>query len=583
MSEASEARYPEGEVSNVKHTRQRRGESNVRRRRGVSLVAVALLVALVAAGCGSDNSNEGGGGGGAKERAVITISTTAGNAAREQVEQLLQSQLKEAGFELKINNTDPDTLFGKWLPAGNFMVGMYAQVGTPDPGLCVIFCSQNIPTKANDNVGQNFTRTNVPALDGPLTAQDTEPDAAKRATLVKQASKIMAENNVSLPLYQKPTLLAYNSSALSGPIADNTVNGPFVNANEWTVLKGNGIIAAAEQEPDCTDWIASCAGASWGNWILKVHTAPEAFDVDADGNYVVSKLLTKEPTVAEQGEGMTVTYDIAPDAVWDDGQPITSKDFEYLWKQITTGKDIYDTTGYNLITAVDTSNPKQAVVTLKSKFAPWRDLFGGFYGLYPSHLLEGKDRNAETKDGYTWSGGPWKMESWQKGESMTLVPNPAYWGTKPSASKLVFRFITDSAAQTQAYKTNQVQIMYPQPQVGLVKELQAVADTKVTVGFGNTYEGLWFNMSKSPLDSLKVRQALGYAVDRAAVVDAVITPSLEPIAKGEVLQSFNVPTFKEFFTPAWGNYKYDLAKVDELMKADGWKKGSDGIWERDKK
>lgn len=554
----------------------------MRRRRGFVLLVLVVLLAMVAAACGSDDDGGGGDGGakGKKQRAVITISTTAGNAAREQVEQLLQSQLKDAGFELKINNSDADTLFGKWLPAGNFQVGMYAQVGTPDPGLCVIFCSQNIPTEANGNVGQNFTRTDVSALDGPLTQQDTELDVATRADLVKQASKIMAENNVSLPLYQKPTLLAYNTEALSGPIADNTVNGPFANANEWKVLKGTDIVAAAEQEPACADWIGSCAGASWGNWVLKVHTSPEAFDVSPEGDYVVSALLTKEPTVAAEGEGMSITYDISPDAVWDDGQPITSKDFEYLWKQITTGKDIYDTTGYNLITAVDTTNPKQAVVKLKSKFAPWRDLFGGFYGLYPSHLLEGKDRNAATKDGYTWSGGPWKMESWKKGESMTLVPNPSYWGTKPSASKLIFRFITDSAAQTQAYKTNQVQIMYPQPQVGLVKDLQAVSGTKVTVGFGNTYEGLWFNMAQKPLDSLKVRQALGYAIDRNAIVDAVITPSIEPIAKGQVLQSFNVPTFRQFFTPAWGNYKLDKAKVDELMKSDGWTKGSDGIWEK---
>ena len=49
-------------------------------------------------------------------------------------------------------------LFGTWGPQGVFTIGMYAQVGTPDPGLCIIFCSNNIPTQQNGFVGQNWTR-----------------------------------------------------------------------------------------------------------------------------------------------------------------------------------------------------------------------------------------------------------------------------------------------------------------------------------------------------------------------------------------------------------------------------------------
>ena len=63
--------------------------------------------------------------------------------------------------------------------------------------------------------------------------------------------------------------------------------------------------------------------------------------------------------------------------MWSDGEPITSDDFKYTWDQITTGKDIYDPTGYDKIESVDDANPKVAVVTFKEPFAHWTQLFGG--------------------------------------------------------------------------------------------------------------------------------------------------------------------------------------------------------------
>ena len=72
-----------------------------------------------------------------------------------------------------------------------------------------------------------------------------------------------------------------------------------------------------------------------------------------------------------------VTYNINPDAVWTDGEPITSTDFKYTWEQIATGTDIYDTTGYNNIESVDDTDPSVAVVTYATPYAGWKGLFGG--------------------------------------------------------------------------------------------------------------------------------------------------------------------------------------------------------------
>ncbi len=67
-------------------------------------------------------------------------------------------------------------------------MSLYAQVATTlDPGLCTICARQNIPTAANGNTGNNWTRTNVPALDTQLKIVDTSLDDADREP--RQASR----------------------------------------------------------------------------------------------------------------------------------------------------------------------------------------------------------------------------------------------------------------------------------------------------------------------------------------------------------------------------------------------------------
>ena len=58
------------------------------------------------------------------------------------------------------------------------------------------FCSKNIPTPANDNTGQNWTRTNVPEVDPLLEQIETSLDRGEQAELAKQADAILAENMV---------------------------------------------------------------------------------------------------------------------------------------------------------------------------------------------------------------------------------------------------------------------------------------------------------------------------------------------------------------------------------------------------
>ncbi len=165
-----------------------------------------------------------------------------------------------------------------------------------------------------------------------------------------------------------------------------------------SVPKGGTLVIGAEQEPDCLDFISSCSGSTWGDYMVKEQTlpAPYVFERNSSGGYAYkwNELVLSEEPKLETTPVQKVTYKINPKAVWSDGVALTSTDFKYTWDQVANGADVYDKSGYDLIQGVDDSDPTTAVVTFKDgkTYGDWRGLFVGNYGVWPSHILQGKDR-----------------------------------------------------------------------------------------------------------------------------------------------------------------------------------------------
>ena len=375
-------------------------------------------------------------------------------------------------------------------------------------------------------------------------------------------------------------IAACGSKTATGPAA--TSGASVVTTNE-PVPYGGTITIGAEQEPDCFDWIGQCGGSQWGAWMAQYATLPMAFrTVVKDGNVteVPGTVLTGVPKF-ETKPVETITYNITPAAVWSDGVPITCADFQYTVDQIQNGSDIYDATGYVDIDKVTCPTPKTVVVTYKpgKTYAGWHSLFAGSGGIFPSHLLKGKDRDKALKNGYTWSGGPW-FAKWNKGDSIVLTPNPNYWGEKPHLDKVVFKFEPDTAAEFQAYRSHQVDAIYPQPQIDVVDAIKAGLPDSNTSYQSKTaaIEALWFNLGKPPFDSKVFRQAIGYAIDR----DAIANKLFGALGVTKAVNSLNPSVIADYSDPqAWSMYKPNLDKVSELMSGDGWVTGSDGIWTKD--
>ena len=296
--------------------------------------------------------------------------------------------------------------------------------------------------------------------------------------------------------------------------------------------------------------------------MMTVPTLPEPF-IFAGDRYVSTPLLSGDPTL-KPGPPQQVVYRINPTAAWSDGQPITSTDFKYTFEQTRSLAPE--------IQGVDDSDPHTAVVTFSAPFANWR---GEFTPILPSHILQGKDRTAEMRNGYGFSGGPWIIDHWTRGQEVKLVRNPNYWGKKPNLDAVVFKIITDTPSFVAAYTTGQLDMVYVQGAGAEAGQLKTAPSTHFEAALGLSYESLSFNTQKPPVDSLAVRQALAYATDR----DAIATQLLGPLLPGiKPSQAFMSPANHVWYSEPYKRYTHDLSMVTKLMTSDGWSRGTDDVW-----
>jgi peptide/nickel transport system substrate-binding protein len=372
--------------------------------------------------------------------------------------------------------------------------------------------------------------------------------------------------------------IAIVAAACGGDDDDSTAGGGNSSTSAAAeVPTGGTLVVGAEQEPDCVAWIRTCAGSSWGYWMMGVTTMPRVYDTVKNGDVwepKINSLVTEEPTVDDSNaDKPVITYKLNPKAVWSDGTAITCDDFNYTWDQIAHGDDIYDSTGYVDIEKVDCPDPQTVVTTYSQPYSGWKQLFGAGYGIFPSHILKGKDVLKEMGNGYTWSGGPWKIQKWQKGVEVDLIPNDKFWGPKPKLDKVIFKLQADTSAEFQAFKNGESDMIYPQPQPDVIDQIKqglTGAQNVYSADTGNL-EALWMNNQKAPFDDLNVRKAVGYALDR----DALVKRLFGDLGVDKAMQTLNPPILSDFSdTEAWSDYTLDLDKVDQLLTDSGYTKGS---------
>ncbi|MCI1857786.1 MAG: ABC transporter substrate-binding protein [Sporolactobacillus sp.] len=160
--------------------------------------------------------------------------------------------------------------------------------------------------------------------------------------------------------------------------------------------------------------------------------------------------------------------------------------------------------------------------------------------------------------------GPFKFQSRQRGDHITLVKNDQYWGKKAYLNKVIFKPISNSASRTLALQNGSVDIIAV-PTPDNISKLKKQGFKEVT----STPPHVWyltFNMNNPAMKNIKVRQAINYAIDKNAIAENLLKGTVKP---AYTIQS---PANTEF-NPNKKWYSYNPEKAKQLLKEAGYSKG----------
>ena len=136
------------------------------------------------------------------KRLSLELATTGGNRVRELVQQVLQSQWKQIGIEIRLRAEPPRVFSANTLnKRGLEAMAMYAWISSPQSVPRSMLHSQEIPTEANGWVGQNYPAYRNPAMDKVLDALEGELDVGKRRALWGEFQRLYATELPVLPLF----------------------------------------------------------------------------------------------------------------------------------------------------------------------------------------------------------------------------------------------------------------------------------------------------------------------------------------------------------------------------------------------
>jgi len=271
-------------------------------------------------------------------------------------------------------------------------------------------------------------------------------------------------------------------------------------------------------------------------------------------------------------DNTTFRFNLARNVRWHDGRPFTSEDVKFTFETFGPRYSAAYKPVLGDLQGVETPDPNTVVF----RFSKPNGILLSFLGdppfiIVPKHVFE-------TGDGRTHPGnlrpvgtGPFRLQEWTRGSFLRLVRNDNYYlPNLPYLDEVVFRIIPDATAAVAALERGEISLVLVRISPLDARRFQNSPTVKVVApSVLARFLGLWPNIRNSPLNSLRVRQAISMAMDRPRMV--------EQIALGQSSTArAPIATTSPYFDTSLPEIRRDVARANQLLDQAGFPRGADG-------
>ncbi|MGW6199772.1 ABC transporter substrate-binding protein [Kribbella sp. NPDC055110] len=273
---------------------------------------------------------------------------------------------------------------------------------------------------------------------------------------------------------------------------------------------------------------------------------------DDSGKIVPS--LAKSWTVSPDRK--TYTFDLVDNAKFTNDKQFTANDAVFSINRVKTAWTTSLKAAMDVVSQAKALSPTQLQVTLAKPSNDW--LFRMTTRIGAMFSESGVSALATAPVG----SGPFKFSKWNRGDSIVMVRNETYWGSKPYFQQVTLKYFKDATALNNALLTGTINVISTVQAPEALSQFTSNDKYQVIEGTTNGEVLLSFNNSLPLFKDVRTRQAIRMAIDHKALLDTCWA------GRGKLIGSM-VPPTDPWYEDLTGVAPYDLAKAKSLLQASG--------------
>ena len=281
--------------------------------------------------------------------------------------------------------------------------------------------------------------------------------------------------------------------------------------------------------------------------------------VEADENMQIHQGLAES---WQQLDDKTMQFKLRKGIKFHNGDDFTAEDVKFSFERMMNSPRI----AFVLppIERIDIVDDYTVNIVTKTPFGPLlAHLSHPALGMVSKKLLT---ENPEALKEKPIGTGSYKFKEWIYGDKLVLEKNEDFYDKNERGLKyIIFKNVVEASNRAIGLETGEIDIATPissvdEENIKNNPKLQLL--TKPSISY--TYIGM--NMTKAPLNDIRVRKAINYAIDKQAIIDVILN------GNGKIATSPIAPGVFGF-TDKTKNYEYNVEKAKELMKEAGYENG----------